>query len=122
MEQASEAFPPPRGIQLMSVLPCEEMPISQSDPVAVEELYDESKINMYGKPKAKSTPLDTTPTSELIQQVLLKFQDIFPENLTLGLPAERATDHAIDIMPGAHPPGPRIYRMSPAESKESIHI
>ena len=36
----------------------------------------------------------------------------------LGLPAERETDHAIDIMPGARPPGHRIYRMSPAEDVE----
>ena len=55
---------------------------------------------MYGKPKADSTPLDTTPIPEVVKQVLSKFQDIFPEKLPLGLPAERATDHAIDISPG----------------------
>ena len=118
VDQAKGRLPPPRGVQLMSVLPCEELQISPSDRVAVEELCDEAKINMYGKPKADSTPLDTTPIPEVVKQVLSKFQDIFPENLPLGLPAERATDHAIDIIPGARPPGHRIYRMSPAEDAE----
>ena len=72
----------------MSVLPCEELQISPSDRVAVEELCDEAKINMYGKPKADSTPLDTTPIPEVVKQVLSKFQEIFPEKLPLGLPAE----------------------------------
>ena len=64
---------PPRGVQIMSVLPCEESQISPSDRAAVEDLCDESKINMHEKPKAESTPLDTTPIPEVVQQVLSKF-------------------------------------------------
>ena len=50
-----------------------------------------------------------------IAQVLKEFADVFPEELPLGLPPSRATDHRIDLECGAKPPGHRIYRMAPAE-------
>ena len=57
-------------------------------------------------------------TPRLIQQVLMKFRDVFPDDLPLGLPKSRETDHSIDLEENAKIPAHRIYRLSPAEDAE----
>ena len=52
-------------------------------------------------------------------QVLLKeFEDVFPENIPLGLPATRSTDHEFEPEAGTKPPSHRIYRMGSMEDAE----
>ena len=53
-----------------------------------------------------------------ITKLLEEFADVFPDELPLGLPVPRETDHTIDLIEGAKPPAHRVYRLSPAEDAE----
>ena len=47
--------------------------------------------------------------------MLDEFADVFPDNLPLGLPGPRETDHSIDLVEHAKPPAHRVYRLSAEE-------
>ena len=47
--------------------------------------------------------------------VLAEFGDVMPSELPKSLPPHRATDHKIDLVPGAKPPAKAPYRMCPSE-------
>ena len=65
---------------------------------------------------AVSTPGYDPPPG--FPDMLLKYADIFPEQLPPGLPVSRPTDHRIDLTPDAKPPCQRRYRKGPAELAE----
>ena len=48
----------------------------------------------------------------------MEFRNVFPDDLQLGLPKSRETDHSIDLEENANIPAHRIYRLSPAEDAE----
>ena len=50
--------------------------------------------------------------------MLDEFADVFPDNLPLGLPVPRETDHFIDLVEHGKPPAHRVYRLSHAEEIE----
>ena len=54
----------------------------------------------------------------VVQKLLKKFVDIFPDTLPNKLPPVRSIDHAIDIVPGSEPPLRPIYRMTQLEIQE----
>ncbi len=51
-----------------------------------------------------------------VQVILQEYSDVFAE--ISELPPERSIVHTIPLVPGAQPPAPRMYRMSPAELAE----
>lgn len=50
--------------------------------------------------------------------LLKEFKDVMPPELPKTLPPRRATDHQIELHPGAKPPAKAPYRMSPLELAE----
>ncbi|XP_074288847.1 uncharacterized protein LOC141613996 [Silene latifolia] len=53
-----------------------------------------------------------------INDLLLEFNDVFPEDLPTGLPPIRGIEHQIDLIPGAPLPNKGAYRSNPEETKE----
>ncbi|KAL1215197.1 RNA-directed DNA polymerase-like protein [Cardamine amara subsp. amara] len=55
---------------------------------------------------------------EEIQDVLHRYQDVFPEELPEGLPPLRGIEYQIDFLLGAPLPNRPAYRINPEEAKE----
>ena len=53
-----------------------------------------------------------------LQQLVRKYEDVFPAELPLGLPPLRGIEHQIDLIPGAAVPNKAPYRCNPEETKE----
>ena len=53
-----------------------------------------------------------------VKNLLVKFKDVFPDDLPSGLPPKRDVDHRIELLPGSEPPTKAPYRMSPAQLDE----
>ncbi|XP_020692921.1 uncharacterized protein LOC110107104 [Dendrobium catenatum] len=58
---------------------------------------------------------ETTELPKAIQDILQKFQDVWPATLPNELPPLRDLQHQIDLQPGANLPNLPHYRMSPHE-------
>ena len=54
----------------------------------------------------------------VFQSLLQEFQDVFPDELPLGLPPLQGIEHRIDLIPGAPLPNKAPYRVNPEETKE----
>jgi hypothetical protein len=70
--------------------------------------------------RLKSTPLEGPCNKTQLQELLLKYSHVWPTALPGGLPPERdiTVQHSIPLVPGAVPPAPRMYRLSPLEKAE----
>jgi hypothetical protein len=68
----------------------------------------------------KSTPLEGPCNKTKLKELLLKYSHVWPTALPGGLPPERdiTVQHSIPLVPGAVPPAPRMYRLSPLEKAE----
>ncbi|XP_074271803.1 uncharacterized protein LOC141595737 [Silene latifolia] len=53
-----------------------------------------------------------------VSDLLLEYQDVFPDDLPSGLPPIRGIEHHIDLVPGAPLPNKAAYRCNPEETKE----
>jgi len=53
-----------------------------------------------------------------VEQILGKYNDVFPETLPKGLPPQRKIDFRIDLVPESIPQKRGLYRMSPPELRE----
>ena len=73
---------------------------------------------MHGKQIPKAVKVAPAATVPEITKLFEEFADVFPDELPLGLPVPRETDHTIDLIEGAKPPAHRVYRLSPAEDAE----
>lgn len=54
----------------------------------------------------------------LEQEMIERFQSVFPKDLPPGLPPVREVDHKIELEPGAEPPARTPFRMAPTELAE----
>jgi hypothetical protein len=59
-----------------------------------------------------------TPLPLGVSNVLQEFGDVFPEEVSAGLPPLRGIEHQIDLIPGASLPNRAPYRTNPEETKE----
>ena len=60
----------------------------------------------------------TKVLNRALDGILKDYSDVFPDDLPVGLPKQRAVDHRIETLPDAIPPSKAAYRVSPAESEE----
>ncbi|KAK1632864.1 hypothetical protein QYE76_007179 [Lolium multiflorum] len=67
-------------------------------------------------PSSATNDLTNIPPSLL--SLLQEFQDVFPDELSHGLPPLRGIEHRIDLIPGAPLPNRAAYRTNPEETKE----
>ena len=54
----------------------------------------------------------------VLQNLVRKYEDVFPADLPLGLPPVRGIEHQIDLIPGVAVPNKAPYRCNPEETKE----
>ena len=69
----------------------------------------------------KDEPPKTNTSHDLplvLSSLLQEFQNVFPDELPLGLPPLRGIEHWIDLIPGAPLPNKAPYRVNPEETKE----
>lgn len=79
----------------------------------------ECKPSTGGLVNALSSRIEPELSSDSSLNELLKsYQDVFPEELPVGLPPSREIDHRIELLPGATPPSRPTYRLSTAELEE----
>lgn len=52
------------------------------------------------------------------ESLLQDYKDVFPEELTEGLPPKRGIEHHIDLISGASLPNRLAYHTNPEETKE----
>jgi len=56
---------------------------------------------------------EEAPLHPLICPLLSQYQDVFPQDLPLGLLLIRGIEHQIDLIPGAPLPNKATYRCNP---------
>ena len=72
--------------------------------------------------KDEATKTNTSHNLPLVLYSLLReFQDVFPDELPLGLPPLRGIEHRIDLTPGAPLPNNRCSTCQKAKSKAQSH-
>ena len=83
---------------------------SAHDRTEIERLVDLAQdLVIHGKTISKPIKNAETPYHTDILKLLDEFADVFPDNLPLGLPVPRETDHSIDLVENAKPPAHRVY-------------
>ena len=53
-----------------------------------------------------------------LKDLILRYQDVFPDDLPVGLPPPERAKHKIDLVPGAQPVAKPIYRLAQVELDE----
>jgi len=69
-------------------------------------------------PVTSAPPPVQGPIPAEIQDVIDSFSGVFPEEIPLGLPPSRPTDHRVDLVPDAVPQSHCIFLNSPEEELE----
>ncbi|XP_074314303.1 uncharacterized protein LOC141649516 [Silene latifolia] len=67
---------------------------------------------------ALNQPQPQVSEHDAINELLLEFADVFPDDLPTGLPPIRGIEHQIYLIPGAPLPNKAAYRSNPEETKE----
>lgn len=81
-----------------------------------DELHQEKVV--YALLTVPQTTKENRAVDPSISVLLFELEDVFPQELPLGLPPLRDIQHQIDLVPGATFPNRPYYRMSPQEHEE----
>jgi hypothetical protein len=74
-------------------------------------------VLLYKDTFLSTNALPSTLPSTILN-VLQEYEDVFPDEVPLGLPPKRGIEHQIDLVPGASLPNQAAYRTNPEETKE----
>ncbi len=74
------------------------------------EVTRESGTEVFSLEEAVD-PYSTTAESAVAKELLVKFKDVFPEELPKSLPPRREVDHKIELVEGSSPVSRPTYRM-----------
>ncbi|XP_048630705.1 uncharacterized protein LOC125604320 [Brassica napus] len=62
--------------------------------------------------------LEAPEVPDVVQDLMGRYKDVFPDEIPAGLPPIRGIEHQIDLVPGAPLPNRAAYRVNPEEAKE----
>ncbi|XP_048627572.1 uncharacterized protein LOC125596542 [Brassica napus] len=62
--------------------------------------------------------LEAPEVPDVVQDLMGRYKDVFPDEIPAGLPPIRGIEHHIDLVPGAPLPNRAAYRVNPEEAKE----
>ncbi|CDY71285.1 BnaAnng36860D, partial [Brassica napus] len=62
--------------------------------------------------------LEAPEVPDVVQDLMGRYKDVFPDEIPAGLPPVCGIEHQIDLVPGAPPPNRAAYRVNPEEAKE----
>ncbi|KAI9157174.1 hypothetical protein LWI28_017969 [Acer negundo] len=74
-------------------------------------------VLLYKEACFSTNELDSSLPSVVVS-LLQDFDEVFPEEMPIGLPPTRGIEHQIDFVPGAPIPNRPTYRSNPEETKE----
>ena len=77
----------------------------------------EIRLAYHPYPEPEETAEDIETALHIPGRLRVAFADVFDTRRADRLPANRETDHSIDLRPGTDPPFQRLYQLSPTEQK-----
>jgi hypothetical protein len=81
--------------------------------------HDQAYLCIVRNEDSSSSPAVTKMVDNpAMQELLSRYQDVFPDDLPKDLPPSRNVDHHIDVLPGSLPPSRPTYQLSLAEMDE----
>nr|GEX41502.1 hypothetical protein [Tanacetum cinerariifolium] len=89
--------------------------ISKTDFVGLVKVSPPSVV--FGLLMIEENPVTTAAPLSMVP-LLNEFKDMFPKEISVGLPMIREIQHCIDFLPGASIPNKPAYRMNPKEFAE----
>ena len=81
-------------------------------------LLNQSMIVLLYKEACFSANEINSSLPSVVVSLLQDFNEVFPEEMPIGLPPIRGIEHQIDFVPGAPIPNRPAYRSNPEETKE----
>jgi hypothetical protein len=76
-------------------------------------------VLLYKENFLSTNDLSSTLPS-VVFNVLQEYEDVFLDEVPLGLPPKRGIEHQIDLVPGASLPNRAAYLTNPEETKEIL--
>ncbi|KAL5794511.1 hypothetical protein ACOSP7_003105 [Xanthoceras sorbifolium] len=88
-------------------------------PLTPRQVYeDQVRLKDERDVKKESESSKEKEVDEKKRETKQDFDEVFPEEMPIGLPPIRGIEHQIDFVPGAPIPNRPVYRSNPEETKE----
>ena len=121
--QVKRALRKPAAVErsfLVMIREAADAPDPQQAAAAVVDNFDPHGVDASPTDRLRSVDLTGPCPADELAALLLKYKHVWPVALPPGLPPARdiTVQHTINLVPGAVPPKPRMYRLSPLEKAE----